>query len=49
MFGDGIYVGGNDYRNIRDIFIDGCICDNNRRQGMSITAGVNIYISFYFH
>ena len=43
-WGDGIYIGGNQQPS-RDITIDGVICDNNRRQGLSITYAIGVEIS----
>jgi polygalacturonase len=47
-WGDGIYVGG-DGQPSRDITIDDVICDNNRRQGLSVTyaAGVDVTNSVF--
>ncbi|MDO6819746.1 PKD domain-containing protein [Zobellia sp. 1_MG-2023] len=43
--GDGIYIaGGNSLNYSKDITIDNVICDNNRRQGMSIISAQNVYV-----
>jgi len=39
-FGDGIRIG----RRADKIFVSNCVFDNNRRQGMSLTGGENIYV-----
>ncbi|MFC4097897.1 PKD domain-containing protein [Euzebyella saccharophila] len=43
--GDGIYIaGGNSSNYSKDITIDGVVCDNNRRQGMTIISAENVYV-----
>jgi len=42
-WGDGIYLG--DSPAVSEITIDNVICDNNRRQGLSITNANNVLIS----
>jgi len=44
--GDGIYIGALRSKNSypQDITIENCTSDNNRRQGLSITSGVNITV-----
>jgi hypothetical protein len=46
-WGDGIYIGafsvGTHY-NCESVLVDGVTCDNNRRQGMSITAAVGVKV-----
>jgi parallel beta-helix repeat protein len=46
FWGDGIYIGGNEtYKTYpSNIKIINCIADNNRRQGLSITAGKYIIV-----
>lgn len=41
--GDGIYIGGSSVPS-RNITISSCLVDNNRRNGLSITSGININI-----
>lgn len=43
-WGDGIYVGRNDIPS-ENISIKGGLIDNNRRNGISVISGQNIYIS----
>ncbi len=43
-WGDGIYIGGTQQPS-RDITIDGVTCDNNRRQGLSITYAVGVEVT----
>lgn len=45
-WGDGININFKETENFEsnDITITNCICDDNRRQGMSIEAGNNIYV-----
>lgn len=40
-WGDGIYVGNN----VQNTTINEPICDNNRRQGISVVSGRNVYIN----
>lgn len=42
-WGDGIYLGGTPA--VSDIRIDGVTCDNNRRQGMSITNATQVTVT----
>ena len=42
-FGDGLYIGG-DTTECTDCFVSGILCDNNRRQGLSITAAKNLTV-----
>ena len=42
-WGDGIYIGSSTIP-AQNIHIENVICDNNRRQGMSITYAVNVSI-----
>jgi polygalacturonase len=42
-WGDGIYLGG--FSGVSDVTIDQVVCDNNRRQGLSITNANNVVIS----
>lgn len=44
FWGDGIYVGMNAHKPSNRVMIDNVVLDNNRRQGVSITAGDNIVI-----
>lgn len=49
FWGDGIYVGDYNATDVKDkhnenIVIRNVVCDSNRRQGMSITDGVNIEV-----
>ncbi|WP_052343617.1 right-handed parallel beta-helix repeat-containing protein [Bacillus massiliigorillae] len=46
FWGDGFYIGGNETNGTypSNITITNCISDNNRRQGLSVTAGKNITI-----
>lgn len=41
-WGDGIYLGGS--LGVSDILIEAVICGNNRRQGLSVTAGQRIMV-----
>lgn len=41
-WGDGIYIGGTSTSNI---YIENAYCDNNRRQGMTITNGINVFVN----
>jgi hypothetical protein len=44
-WGDGIYVGDNNNSvNNSDILIQNVVCNNNRRNGMSIISGENIFV-----
>jgi hypothetical protein len=41
-WGDGIYVGGRGFEGqSRDVRIENCVCDGNRRQGLTIAAVEN--------
>lgn len=43
--GDGIYISGGATRNYsKNITIEDVICDNNRRQGMSIISAENVWV-----
>lgn len=46
-WGDGININNNgDITTLcKNIYINNCICDGNRRQGMSIENGENIYVN----
>ena len=46
-WGDGININNNgDITTLcKNIYINNCICDSNRRQGMSIENGENIYVN----
>ena len=39
-WGDCVYIGGGS----KDIYIEKCILDNGRRQGISVTSAANVYI-----
>lgn len=42
-WGDGFYIGvGTDYLPSRNVTLSNCLADSNRRQGCSVTGGVNI-------
>ena len=48
MYGDGIYIGtGNESDNDipEDVYITNCDIDNARRNGISITNGIRVYIN----
>lgn len=38
FWGDGIYVGGSNTRPARNVLFENVTCENNRRQGLSITS-----------
>jgi hypothetical protein len=43
--GDGFYIGGPSATPATDISITGCRADDNRRQGLSIVSGVNVFVA----
>lgn len=44
-WGDGIYIGNNGNKSSEDINIYNAFLDDNRRNGISITCGINIFIT----
>jgi len=44
-WGDGIYTGNNPGHESEYLTIDNVVCDNNRRQGLSITTGRHIVVT----
>jgi len=42
-YGDGLYIGGDSTESV-NCYVSNIICDNNRRQGLSVTAAKNLIV-----